>query len=166
MCKRFSTEWRLIMLVLQRFVYVLIIVLTCNLIITQKASAMDGAEVFDILKGEITRTIPNSNTLQNQVKEWLSSITGVVESLHIEPSEGIAIKIPLTPPYKLTSNWMNGTVTEIVMFISTSATYYPTLLIFTKENGFIAVHFESSNLKSFLQEYKLDSLKLNLTEAP
>ncbi|NOU66507.1 hypothetical protein GC096_20915 [Paenibacillus sp. LMG 31461] len=154
-------------MVLQRLISpLIIIVLVCNLIITQMVSAIDGAEVFDILKGEITQTIPNSNSLQNQVKEWLSAITGIVESMHIEPSEGIAIKIPLTPPYKLTSNWMNGTVTEIVLFISTSETYYPTLLIFTKENGFIGVHFESSSLRSFLQEYKIDNPNLNLITAP
>ncbi|NQX58239.1 hypothetical protein [Paenibacillus qinlingensis] len=154
-------------MVLHRLLRVLsIIVLACHLSMSQTVIAMDGAEVFDIKKGEITQAIPNSNALQIQAREWLSSITGIVESLHIEPSEGIAIKIPLLPPHKLTSNWITGTVTEIVMFISISKTYFPTLLIFTRENGFIAVHFKSSSLKSFLQEYKLDYPSLNLEEAP
>lgn len=154
------------MMVLQRLTYVLIFVLACNLSIAQTVAAMDDAEVFDIKKGEITQAIPNSNALQIRAREWLSSITGNVKSLHIEPSEGIAIKIPLLPPYKLTSSWITGNVTEIVIFISTSESYFPTLLIFTRENEFIAVHFKSSNLKLFLQEYKLDYPNLNLAEAP
>ncbi|NQX71762.1 hypothetical protein HQN90_37445 [Paenibacillus alba] len=51
--------------------------------------AFDGAEVFDIQKGEVVATIKNSPSLQSEVAKWLSSISGPVESLHIEPDRGL-----------------------------------------------------------------------------
>ena len=79
----------------------LFLVAAFSLLFAQTVGASDGAEVFDIKKGEIVLTIKNSNSLQNQAKEWLSSANGTVGSLKIEPSEGIAIKIPLCPLTKL-----------------------------------------------------------------
>lgn len=150
---------------LKRLARVLFLVVACSLFFAQTVEASDGAEVFDINKGEIILTIPNSNSLQNHVKEWLASVKGTVGSLNIEPRDGIAIKIPLTPPYKITTDWITGIVTEVVMFISPSKTYFPTLLIFTKENGFIAVHFKGNRLKIFLKENNLYNRKLNLDES-
>ncbi|MNR20798.1 hypothetical protein D3C85_1376610 [compost metagenome] len=143
--------------------HILFLLLTCTLLISQPIAASEGAEVFDIRKGEIIRTLPNSNELQTQVKEWLSSITGPLESLEVEPRNGIAIKIPLTPPYSISTKWITGTVTEVVMFVSSSPTYYPTLLIFSKERGFAAIHFDSKNLKVFLEENKLYDPGFNLS---
>jgi hypothetical protein len=55
---------------------------------SQTVGATEGPEVFDIKKGEIVLTLPNSNSLQNQVKNWLSSsVSGIVGALRIEPSE-------------------------------------------------------------------------------
>ncbi|MGO4501077.1 hypothetical protein AB4114_35085 [Paenibacillus sp. 2RAB27] len=142
----------------------LFLVIAFSLFFAQTVGATDGAEVFDIKKDEIILTIRNSNSLQNQVKEWLSSANGAVGSFRIEPSEGIAIKITLMPPYKINNDWINGTVTEVVMFISPSKTYFPTLLVFTKEKGLIAVHVKTHSLKTFLKKNKLFYQELNLTE--
>ncbi|MDQ0899436.1 MULTISPECIES: hypothetical protein [unclassified Paenibacillus] len=142
----------------------LFLVIAFSLFFSQTVGASDGAEVFDIKNGEIILTIKNSNSLQNQVKEWLSSANGTVGSLKIEPSEGIAIKIPLMPPYKVNNDLISGTVTEVVMFISPSKTYFPTLLVFTKENGFVAVYVKNHNLKTFLKKNRLFNSELNLTE--
>jgi hypothetical protein len=94
----------------------------------------------------------------------LSTANGSVESFRIEPSDGIAIKIELMPPYKVNNDWINGTVTEVVMFISTSKTYFPTLLVFTNEKGLVAVHFKTHSIKTFLKRNKLFNQELNLTE--
>ncbi|NOU71844.1 hypothetical protein GC098_10505 [Paenibacillus sp. LMG 31458] len=142
----------------------LFLVTVFSLLFAQTVGASDGAEVFDIKKGEIILTINNSNSLQNQVKDWLSSVNGTAGSLNIEPSDGIAIKIPLVPPYKVNNDWITGTVTEVVMFISTSKTYYPTLLVFTKEKGLVAVHIKNKSLQRFLKKNKLFNAELNLTE--
>jgi hypothetical protein len=137
-----------------------------SLLFAQTVEASDGADVFDIKKGEIIHTIKNSNSLQNQVKEWLSKADSTAGALRIEPSEGIAIKIPLLPPYKVKNDLITGTVTEVVMFISPSKTYFPTLLVFTKENGFVAVYVKNHNLKTFLKKNSLFNSELNLTEPP
>ncbi|SDP06773.1 hypothetical protein SAMN04487897_13411 [Paenibacillus sp. yr247] len=142
----------------------LFLVAVFSLLFAQTVGASDGAEVLDIKKGEIILSIKNSNSLQNLVKEWLSSANGTVGSLKIEPSEGIAIKIPLTPPYKVNNKWITGTVTEVVMFISPSKTYFPTLLVFTKEEGLVAVHVKNHSLKTFLKKNKLFNPELNLVE--
>lgn len=144
----------------------LVLVAAFCLLFAQSVGASDGAEVLDIKKGEIILTIKNSNSLQNQAKEWLSSVDCTVGSLKVEPSEGIAIKIPLMPPYKVNNDWITGTVTEVVMFISPSKTYFPTLLVFTKEEGLVAVHVKNHSLKTFLKKNKLFNPELNLTETP
>lgn len=149
---------------MKRLKRVFFLVVVCSHLFTQAVEASDGAEVFDINKGEIILTIPNSNSLQEQIREWLNAVNGTVVSFAIEPSEGIAIKIPLTPPYKINTEWITGTVTEVVMFISSSKTYFPTLLIFTKEHEVIAVHFKSSSLKAFLKQNKLYNSKFNLAD--
>ncbi|MBD0384105.1 hypothetical protein [Paenibacillus sedimenti] len=140
----------------------LIVIGTIILSTPQPVWATEGAEVFDIRKGDIVLTIPNSNLLQNQVKEWLSSASGIAGSFRIEPSDGIAIKIPLTPPCKIRNKWISGTVTEVILFIGKLDTYNPTLLVFTKENHLVAVHIKSKDLKTFLKENNLYSSDLNL----
>ncbi|MBP1989610.1 hypothetical protein [Paenibacillus eucommiae] len=139
-------------------------VITIGLSFVQAVHASDGAEVFDIKRGEIVQRIQNSQLLQSQVKEWLSSAIGIARSFNIEPNDGLAIKIPVTPPYSIHHELVNGTVTEVVMFIGRSSTYFPTLLIFTKENNFIAVHIANHQLKDFLEENKLYTPELNLSE--
>ncbi|MNT16734.1 hypothetical protein D3C72_1518500 [compost metagenome] len=151
---------------MKTFICVLLVFGTTSLSTPQTVAATEGAEVFDIRKGEVVQLIPNSNLLQNQAKHWLSSIIGIAGSFKIEPTEGIAIKIPLTPPFSITNNWINGTVTEVIMFVGKSKNYYPTLLVFTKNNRFVAVHIRYHNLKSFLKENKLYSPELNLAAAP
>ncbi|MDQ0888815.1 hypothetical protein QFZ81_003903 [Paenibacillus sp. V4I9] len=149
---------------LKTLVRMLLLVTAFSLLLAQTVRASDGAEVFDIKKGEIILTIRNSNSLQNQVKELLSSANGAVESFKIEPNDGIAIKISLMPPYKINNGWITGTVTEVVMFISPSKTYFPTLLVFTKENGLVAVHVKTHSLKTFLKKNKLFNSELNLSQ--
>ncbi|KRE61917.1 hypothetical protein [Paenibacillus sp. Soil750] len=142
----------------------LILVVTFSFLFAQIVGASDGAEVFDIKKGEIIQTIENSNSLQNQVKEWLTTANHNVGSLRVEPNDGIAIKITLMPPYKVNNDMIIGTVTEVVLFVSPSNTYFPTLLVFTKENGLFAVHVKTHSLKTFLKKNKLYKLELNLSE--
>jgi hypothetical protein len=142
----------------------ILIVISVSVFFAQTVQASDGAEVFDIKKGEIVQTIKDSQSLQNQVKKWLSSACGIAGSFKIEPNDGIAIKAPLIPPYKIQNEFVNGTVTEVVMFISRSSSYYPTLLIFTKENHTIAVHVANYHLKDFLKKNNLYTPELNLSE--
>lgn len=134
---------------------------------SQTVAATEGPEVFDIKKGEIVLTFPNSNSLQNQAKNWLtSSVSGIAGALRIEPSDGIAIKVPLTPPYMVQNKWITGTVMEVVIFVGKKQTYNPTMLVFTKENNFVAVHIKGDTLKTFLNENNLYSSELYLGETP
>jgi hypothetical protein len=76
-------------LVLVKFFRLLLVVGSISLFVPQTVGATEGAEVFDIRKGEVVLTIPNSNSLQNQVKGWLSSANGIAGSFRLEPSDGI-----------------------------------------------------------------------------
>lgn len=124
--------------------------------------AADGAEAFDIQKGEVMKTIPHSANLQSEVEKWLSAVDGPVGSLNIEPDSGIAIKIELAPPLKINNPWIKGTVTEVVLFVSQSATYSPKLLIFTQENKVLAMALKY-DLRSFFKKNDLYRPQLNLS---
>lgn len=126
------------------------------------ASAADGAEAFDIQKGEVVKSIPHSANLQSEVEKWLIAIDGPVGSLNIEPKSGIAVKIELAPPLKINNPWIKGTVTQVVLFVSESDSYTPKLLIFTQENNVLAMAFKY-DLQSFLKRYDLYRPQLNLS---
>ncbi|SDM81454.1 hypothetical protein SAMN04487897_101132 [Paenibacillus sp. yr247] len=81
--------------------------------------------------------------------------------MNIEPDNGLGIKIELAPPLKIKNKWITGTVAEVVLFISQTETYYPTLLIFTKEDSVIAVSI-NHDLKVFLKTNNLYNPELNL----
>ncbi|SEB92815.1 hypothetical protein SAMN05443246_2381 [Paenibacillus sp. GP183] len=145
------------------FVVTIIVQLIC--FNDQTVHAFDGAEVFDIQKGEVIKIIKNSANLQSEVEKWLSSIAGTVGSLKMEPDSGIGLKIELVPPLKVENQWITGTVTEVALFISEKETYYPTLLIFTKENSVIAVNIQY-DLMMFLKKNKLFKPEFNLNNPP
>jgi hypothetical protein len=150
---------------LKKLMFVISIIVTLTYFNVQTVRAFDGAEVFDIQKGEVIKTIKNSANLQSEVEKWLSSITGSVGSFKIEPDNGIGLKIELAPPLKVKNQWITGTVTEVVLFISEKETYYPTLLIFTKENSVIAVNIQY-DLKMFLKKNNLFKPEFNLNNPP
>lgn len=145
------------------YMIAIIVALTCFNV--QTVRAFDGAEVFDIEKGEVVQTINNPTNLQSEVEKWLSSITGPVGSFKIEPDNGIGIKIELAPPLKISNQWIIGTVTQVVLFVSRTETYYPTLFIFTKENNAIAVNIHC-DLEIFLKTNNIYDPELNLNHLP
>jgi hypothetical protein len=150
---------------MKKLMVVISIIVSLTYFNVQTVRAFDGAEVFDIQKGEVIKTIKNSANLQSEVEKWLSSITGSVGSFKIEPDNGIGLKIELAPPVKVKNQWITGTVTEVVLFISEKETYYPTLLILTKENSVIAVNIQY-DLKMFLKMNNLFKPEFNLNNPP
>ncbi|NOV04649.1 hypothetical protein [Paenibacillus planticolens] len=139
-------------------IWIVIVMLTAGY---HPVYAADGAEAFDIGKGEVIKTITHSASLQSEVGKWLASITGPVGSLNIEPASGIAIKVELAPPLKVSNPWVTGTVTQVVLFVGQSAAYTPKLLIFTQANEVVAVTFKH-DVKRFLKSNGLYSHELNL----
>jgi hypothetical protein len=126
------------------------------------AIAADGAEAFDIQKGEVVKTIPHSANLQREVEKWLSAIDGPIGSLSIEPDSGIAVKVELAPPLKINNPWIKGTVTQVVLFVSESDSYTPKLLIFTQDNHVLGMALKY-DLHSFLKKNDLYRPQLNLS---
>ena len=136
-----------------KLIYMILILGFVSLITPQTVAATEGVEVFDIGKGEIILSMSNSASLQNQAQQWLSSsVIRTAGAFRIEPNDGIAIKIPVTSPDRVHGEWIKGTITEIVIFVGTSETYDPTMLVFTKENHTVAVHIRGETLMTFLKE--------------
>jgi len=133
-----------------------------SLCFPHNVGATEGAEVFDIRKGEVIATIPNSALLQDQARMWLSSVNGIAGAVQIEPNDGIAIKVMLTPPQEIHNLWITGTATEVVVFIGKEQNYKPTLLVFTKENRLIAFLMKDGMLENFLKQNNLYSPDLNV----
>lgn len=128
----------------------------------QSVKATDGAEVFDIKKGEVLATIPYSDGLRNQIIYLLSSVKGVVKAVKIEPRDGIGIKVKLAPPQKVQSKWIKGTVTEIVILVGRNRTFPPTMLVYLKDSHSLALHIRGENLAYILKRLNLYSSDLYL----
>ncbi len=129
------------------------------------AMANDSFELFDVNKGEVVSSTDNSLSLQTVVKNWIFSAIGVNSSFEIEPPNGIAVKIKLTPPIQVQSKWMTGIVSEVVLFVSESNSYLPTLLIIRKGENPLALHLRGEEVRSFLNNNNINSEKLNLEDS-
>ncbi len=132
---------------------------------TPPVHAQDGAEVFDIDKGEVVRAIPHSESLQQEAGKWLASIHGPIGRMRLDPDSGIGIKIELAPPQSIDTPWIKGMVSEVVLLIGKEKTYAPTLLVITREDRSAAFHIDY-NLKPFLMKNKLYDPNLNLGTKP
>ncbi|WNQ10706.1 hypothetical protein MJA45_24295 [Paenibacillus aurantius] len=150
---------------MKKIACLLALTMLCAGLPVKTVKADGGAEVFDIREGGVVQMLVDSAALQEEAALWLSAISGPAGGLGFEPKEGIGVKIVLAPPRQVNTRWIQGTVTEAVLFVSPSPAYPPTVLLLTKENRMAAVHVKH-NLKPFLVKHGLYKPEYNLTAPP
>ncbi|MBP1931231.1 hypothetical protein [Ammoniphilus resinae] len=96
-------------------------------------------EVFDVSRGKVVKHIVNTPQVQQEIKNMVYTITGMVSDLKIEPNDGYLVKIPMEPPVMIKNQWMDLYAEELILFLS--PTSEPKLLIFSDENRPYFVHF-------------------------
>lgn len=105
-------------------------------------------EVFDVKQGKITKHIPNTEAIQKEVRQFISTIQGLSPSVRIEPRDGMAYKIPVQPPINYQGKWFSTLIDEVFLMIGTNEE--PRLLIFDDENRPYVVLFKH-DISGFLK---------------
>lgn len=123
------------------------------------AAAPGMAELFDVDRGEVVRRFPNTPELQRDVARWIYASPGPALQLRLDPDSGIGLKLAFAPPLRIDDDrwngWIEGPVTEAIVFVSRSSAYPPTLLLLPS-NGRVAALRIPGDVRPFLQKYGLD----------
>ena len=100
----------------------------------------NNIEVMDVKQGKIMKHIPNTEAIQKEVRQFITTITGLSPSVRIEPRDGIAYKIPVEPPITYGGKWFSTVIDEVILMVGSNEE--PRLLIFDDENKPYVVVFE------------------------
>jgi hypothetical protein len=112
-------------------------------------------EVFDVIQGRVVKYIDNSLEIQEEVRLWLGSISGLSPQLRVDPEDGIAVKIAINPPISIERNEYSGFITEVFLCVPRNRTPY--LLVFTEDGKPLVFLFEH-DIAPFLREHGLMEL--------
>ncbi|CAM3458388.1 hypothetical protein [Marinicrinis lubricantis] len=97
-------------------------------------------EVFDVTKGKVVKKIPYTPEIQKETISILKSIDGLVTSLKIDPKKGIALRIPVDPAVQLNHSFFKDQVSDAFIFLARAEKPY--MLLFTRDNKPVLVHFK------------------------
>lgn len=70
-------------------------------------------EIFDIDKGEIIKSLPANQIIQDEAIEYLKGITGMYPKVNALPSKGYIVRIYLEPSVFIKNQWINEALNEI-----------------------------------------------------
>lgn len=81
------------------------------------AAQNENAEIFDVKKGMVIRTLPQSNEIQTEALYSIKSINGMYVKAKALPENGYIIRVPLSPPVDSKTHWLKeydiNTVKEV-----------------------------------------------------
>lgn len=117
--------------------YLLMLIFLCS---SQSYAQGSNIEVMDIKQGKIIKSIPNTEEIQKEVRQFILTIKGLSPSVRIEPRDGMAYKIPVQPPVNYQGKWFSTLIDEVFLMVGTNEE--PRLLIFDDENKPYVVVFK------------------------
>jgi hypothetical protein len=96
-----------------------ILVTVLLLLVMQPVSAQQSVdlEVFDIEKEQIVKRIPNTPEIQQDITQYLKTISQSIPPLGQVPKKGKMVRIPLQPPFQIENQWMKGTIYEVFLIL-------------------------------------------------
>ncbi len=108
------------------------------------AEEQNKVEIFDIKKGKVIKTLPGDEKVQKEVEELLKGITGIYPKFEPIPDKGHMVKVPLSPPVKMTNQWLDDHVTEVIVIFPEYEN--PHLLVFdSRANSFFFTFNKSTD---------------------
>ncbi|NJD03590.1 MAG: hypothetical protein FIA99_13585 [Ruminiclostridium sp.] len=103
-------------------------------------------EIFDIYKGKVVKRIKPDSVINKVVEGHLEGITGMYAKVKAFPDKGYIIRIPLEPPIKIQSKWLNvygiNSVDEV--FILFPEQGVPYLLVLDEKKRPLFYNFEGN----------------------
>lgn len=113
-------------------------------------------EIFSINKESVVKKAPLSPVIKNEAVKYLNSITGLYVKVKALPDKGYIIKIPLEPPVKIQTEWLDDLVHEIFVIFPEDKTP-PYLLILDDNNRPYFYTFDEST-EILLKELKFTDI--------
>jgi len=113
-------------------------------------------EIFSINKGIVIKKAPSSVVIQNEVIKYLNRITGLYVKVKALPDKGYIIKVPIEPPLKIQTEWLDNLVSDVFIIFPDDKTS-PYLLILDDKNRPYFYTFDSST-EMLLKELNLTDI--------
>src|SRR5690242_18462005 len=108
----------------------LIIILLIS--INTYAFGNSNIEIFSIEKASVIKNVESNFLIQNEVKGFLNSITGIYGKLNPIPQKGLMVKLFLDPSVLIQSKFINYYVEEVILVLPENETPY--LMVFYNKN--------------------------------
>lgn len=86
-------------------------------------------QLFDVVRGEVIRDLPNSAVYRHKAEAWIASIRGAWGGFRLDPTSGYVLKVPLEPPLNVNNGWYRGEVTELYVMWDPAAPHDTRLML-------------------------------------
>ncbi|PYI50888.1 hypothetical protein [Paenibacillus flagellatus] len=117
--------------------------------------APEPAQLFDVSRGEVIRTAPNTPELRRVAASWIASIRGVWGGLRPEPRSGYIVKVPFEPPLFTDSVWYRGEVKELYAMWDPKAPGDTRLLLLGRD-GSVRVFVIGANVGPYVERFRTE----------
>ena len=109
----------------------------------------ESVEIFDIVKGEVIKTVQSNAAIEREVQSYLNNITGMYVKVNAFPEKGYIIRVPLESDEKQKSHWLNDSGISSVneVFILFPEQGEPYLLVLDEQGRPLFYNFKGSTAK-------------------
>lgn len=97
-------------------------------------------EIFDINRERVVKRLQTNLEIQKIVEGYLQGIDEIYGKFNPIPKKGFAVRIPLDPPVKAQSHWLEIPVSEVIIMCPEFET--PFLMIFQDEDKLVCFKFK------------------------
>lgn len=88
----------------------------------------NDVEIFDIDKGEVIKKVRSSSFIQGEAEKYILGITNIYTRVKAFPDRGRIVKIPLNPPLKVNTKWLERVVDKVFIIFPENAEPYLLIL--------------------------------------
>ncbi|WP_059174040.1 hypothetical protein [Bacillus sp. FJAT-27445] len=124
---------------------VVCVIIMAFISIPTAAQTHQQIEIFDIAKGKVVKTAQPNPKVQQEVKKFLTGITGIYPKLNPVPSEGFMIRVPFEPRTMVKTSLFNGPVDEVIIIFP--AYENPYLMFFDDKGRALVFNFKGDTAK-------------------
>lgn len=79
---------------------------------------MDEVQIFDIGKGKVVKRMKVTESLQEQARQIIGSITGMYAKVQPFPDKGYIVRIPVDPAVRVQNEYINATIDRIYVIFT------------------------------------------------
>lgn len=117
------------------------------------AKTASPVQLFDVVRGKVIRSLPNSPVFRSTGESWIASIRGAWGGFRLDPTSGYVLKVPFEPPLNVNNGWYRGEVTELYVMWD-PATPHDTRLMLMGRGGSPRMFTIGAEAEAFVEQLR------------